>query len=178
MCNRFLLRFTCSFVHQAYQEFQLLSQSPSSGNKGGPQHKPLIFEHQMIFALSTYPTSTFFVLSFSIIASAHTYLRSTSTCCFAYLLFSTVSSFISIVALPNISWSWCSFSENLFNPSFKTGFTPVEDLHVSELFVRLKVSIQLKICSRAYMQKTCDVAEKAILAKKKLRKKCVNRNKM
>ena len=30
----------------------------------------------------------------------------------------------------------------------------------------------------AYMQKTCDVAEKAILAKKKLRKKCVNRDKM
>ena len=29
-----------------------------------------------------------------------------------------------------------------------------------------------------YMQKTCDVAEKAILAKKNLRKKCVNRDKM
>ena len=29
---------------------------------------------------------------------------------------------------------------------------------------------------KAYMQKTCDVAEKAILAKKKLRKKCVNRD--
>ena len=27
---------------------------------------------------------------------------------------------------------------------------------------------------QAYMQKTCDVAEEAILAKKKLRKKCVN----
>ena len=32
--------------------------------------------------------------------------------------------------------------------------------------------------SLAYMQKTCDVAEKAILAKKNLRKKCVNRDKM
>ena len=32
--------------------------------------------------------------------------------------------------------------------------------------------------AKAYMQKTCDVAEKAILAKKKLRKKCVNRDKM
>ena len=32
--------------------------------------------------------------------------------------------------------------------------------------------------SNSYMQKTCDVAEKAILAKKKLRKKCVNRDKM
>ena len=31
---------------------------------------------------------------------------------------------------------------------------------------------------KPYMQKTCDVAEKAILAKKKLRKKCVNRDKM
>ena len=31
---------------------------------------------------------------------------------------------------------------------------------------------------KAYMQKTCDVAEKAILAKKNLRKKCVNRDKM
>ena len=31
--------------------------------------------------------------------------------------------------------------------------------------------------TEAYMQKTCDVAEKAILAKKKLRKKCVNRDK-
>ena len=31
---------------------------------------------------------------------------------------------------------------------------------------------------QAYMQKTCDVAEKAILAKKNLRKKCVNRDKM
>ena len=30
----------------------------------------------------------------------------------------------------------------------------------------------------AYMQKTCDVAEKVILAKKNLRKKCVNRDKM
>ena len=29
-----------------------------------------------------------------------------------------------------------------------------------------------------YMQKTCDVAVKAILAKKNLRKKCVNRDKM
>ena len=144
MCNRFLLRFTCSFVHQAYQEFQLLSQSPSSGNKGVPQHKPLIFEHQMVFALSPYPTSTFFCQLLHRLIRR----RSTSTCCFAYLLFSTVSSFISIVALPNISWSWCSFSENLFNPSFKTGFTPVEDLHVSELFVCLKVFRQLESCSK------------------------------
>ena len=30
----------------------------------------------------------------------------------------------------------------------------------------------------SYMQKTCDVAEKAILAKKNLRKKCVNHDKM
>ena len=31
---------------------------------------------------------------------------------------------------------------------------------------------------KAYMQKTCEVAEMAILAKKKLRKKCVNCDKM
>ena len=31
---------------------------------------------------------------------------------------------------------------------------------------------------KPYMQKTCDVAEKALLAKKNLRKKCVNRDKM
>ena len=36
----------------------------------------------------------------------------------------------------------------------------------------------LKYNDRSYMQKTCDVAEKAILAKKKLRKKCVNHDKM
>ena len=46
---------------------------------------------------------------------------------------------------------------------------------------REKVKITEK-CKNAwqqpYMQKTCDVAEKAILAKKKLRKKCVNRDKM
>ena len=29
-----------------------------------------------------------------------------------------------------------------------------------------------------YMQKTCDIAEKAILAKENLPKKCVNRDKM
>ena len=39
-----------------------------------------------------------------------------------------------------------------------------------------QMSVQLYAPS--YMQKTCDVAEKAILAKKKLRKKCVNRDKM
>ena len=37
---------------------------------------------------------------------------------------------------------------------------------------------QSYILDRAYMQKTCDVAEKAILAKINLRKKCVNRDKM
>ena len=37
---------------------------------------------------------------------------------------------------------------------------------------------ELLLVVLAYMQKTCDVAEKAILAKKNLRKKCVNRDKM
>ena len=40
-----------------------------------------------------------------------------------------------------------------------------------------KVVVTLPM-AESYMQKTCDVAEKAILAKKKLRKKCVNRDKM
>ena len=35
-----------------------------------------------------------------------------------------------------------------------------------------------KLTVTSYMQKMCDVAEKAILAKKKLRKKCINRDKM
>ena len=38
--------------------------------------------------------------------------------------------------------------------------------------------LQLRPHLLTYMQKTCDVAEEAILAKKKLRKKCVNRDKM
>jgi len=46
----------------------------------------------------------------------------------------------------------------------------------------IKIVIFIVPCSHvlsvSYMQKTCDVAEKAILAKKKLRKKCVNRDKM
>ena len=40
-----------------------------------------------------------------------------------------------------------------------------------------KLSFELYV-TQTYMQKTCDVAEKAILAKKKLRKKCVNCDKM
>ena len=47
-------------------------------------------------------------------------------------------------------------------------------IFVSELMSRV---LNLGIF-RAYMQKTCDVAEKAILAKKNLGKKCVNRDKM
>ena len=42
----------------------------------------------------------------------------------------------------------------------------------------VRLFCEFVIHRRAYMQKTCDVAEKAILAKKKLRKKCVNRDKM
>ena len=43
---------------------------------------------------------------------------------------------------------------------------------------RIKTFIFSWCLPLAYMQKTCDVAEKAILAKKNLRKKCVNRDKM
>ena len=37
---------------------------------------------------------------------------------------------------------------------------------------------QVRTLAWPYIQKTCDVAEKAILAKKKLQKKCVNRDKI
>ena len=41
----------------------------------------------------------------------------------------------------------------------------------------LRMKIIMIIIFGTYMQKTCDVAEKAILAKINLRKKCVNRDK-
>ena len=44
--------------------------------------------------------------------------------------------------------------------------------------VVLAISSGVTLPPRSYMQKTCDVAEKAVLAKKNLRKKCVNRDKM
>ena len=49
-----------------------------------------------------------------------------------------------------------------------------EDL-ASDVFLFRKITL---FHLDPYMQKTCDVAGKAILAKKKLRKKCVNRDKM
>ena len=47
-----------------------------------------------------------------------------------------------------------------------------------ELHCRGGINIHSVEKIHAYMQKTCDVAELAILAKKNLRKKCVNRDKM
>ena len=44
--------------------------------------------------------------------------------------------------------------------------------------VLLVSKMQSNDWGQAYMQKTCDVAGKAILAKINLRKKCVNRDKM
>ena len=38
--------------------------------------------------------------------------------------------------------------------------------------------VKVEHCLASYMQKTCDVAGEAILAKINLRKKCVNRDKM
>ena len=46
------------------------------------------------------------------------------------------------------------------------------------LFDQSNISVKRELMSTTYMQKMCDVAGKAILAKKKLRKKCVNRDKM
>ena len=48
---------------------------------------------------------------------------------------------------------------------------------VNQLKVFLYIYVHVPL-SQAYMQKTCDVAGKAILAKINLRKKCVNRDKM
>ena len=49
---------------------------------------------------------------------------------------------------------------------------------LKELMIGVQDWDQIKQHIDSYMQKTCDVAEKAILAKKNLRKKCVNRDKM
>ena len=56
------------------------------------------------------------------------------------------------------------------------GRQPVIQSAYSFHFLKAIALILTKVCS--YMQKTCDVTEKAILAQKKLRKKCVNRDKM
>ena len=53
-----------------------------------------------------------------------------------------------------------------FSPALSVPSYAVSELLTLESYVQ------------AYMQKTCDVAEKTILAKKKLRKKCLNRDKM
>ena len=63
----------------------------------------------------------------------------------------------------DICWSWGAF-EGAAEP----GVTLMWQTTGLEYF----------LATAPYMQKTCDVAEKAILAKKKLRKKCVNRDKM
>ena len=51
-------------------------------------------------------------------------------------------------------------------------------LYNSTLLTEFIRSQSLLVRSESYMQKTCDDAVKAILAKKNLRKKCVNRDKM
>ena len=61
----------------------------------------------------------------------------------------------------------------------RTIFTPVLRKALFEVTSDMLLFFIQNICNiHSYMQKTCDVAEKAILAKKKLRKKCVNRDKM
>ena len=61
---------------------------------------------------------------------------------------------------------------------------PLPNLGKVKFFQRTHIFTQVRgrgggICHICpYMQKTCDVTGKAILAKKKLRKKCVNRDKM
>ena len=55
-----------------------------------------------------------------------------------------------------------------------------EDKHDEYILKYKKNTVKLfpQAWMGTYMQKTCDVTEKAILAKKNLRKKCVNRDKM
>ena len=66
---------------------------------------------------------------------------------------------------------------------FSNEITALKRRFFGEAVFSLKFITLLHICEPkgngdgAYMQKTCDVAEKATLAKKKLRKKCVNRDK-
>ena len=70
-------------------------------------------------------------------------------------------------ALPNVKKAYVALRK--FTPDLKIFYTDIS-------------AISVTLCNsewtQAYMQKTCDVAEKAILAKKNLRKKCVNCDKM
>ena len=73
------------------------------------------------------------------------------------------------------------FSDHCSTEADETESNQIEtqyNVYESEKTIKVKHAISYKKLLIAYMQKTCDVAEKAILAKKKLRKKCVNRNKM
>ena len=63
------------------------------------------------------------------------------------------------------------------NVTFVKKNVSLGSLHLSEKNIHLAYSTSNNLY-HAYMQKTCDVAEKAILAKINLRKKCVNRDKM
>ena len=65
-----------------------------------------------------------------------------------------------------------------FIPSNKFSGIRIKGNQIKECKYHRKEGIFSAINSNAYMQKTCDAAEKAILAKKNLQKKCVNRDKM
>ena len=73
--------------------------------------------------------------------------------------------------------AWCKFAANT-RPLWTSWITMGMILMIHyRVMIRTYHTIY-KIEYDPYMQKTCDVAEKAILAKKKLRKKCVNCDKM
>ena len=75
----------------------------------------------------------------------------------------------SIVKLENVWFNASAAPANLAKLQHNIFYLNSDDHHQTSQELRMLVS---------YMQKTCDVAEKAILAKKNLRKKCVNRDKM
>ena len=75
------------------------------------------------------------------------------------------------------------WKEAFSRQTFSLAFNKTIDLNVLNKYLWKNFRIYaennyVRMRMNTYMQKTCDVAEKAILAKKKLRKKCVNRDKM
>ena len=70
--------------------------------------------------------------------------------------------------MPNCAWSCHWKVTSIFIPIIIIIAT------ITLIFIIITTNITIG----AYMQKTCDVVEKAILGQKNLRKKCVNRDKM
>ena len=81
--------------------------------------------------------------------------------------------------LPHIFSSLCGFFKQFVHCSLPTWLVALfSQVKLHFCSAANAIIAPLLFSSLSYMQKTCDVAEKAILAKKNLRKKCVNRDKM